>query len=89
MRLALAIPFSFLMTNMRPHTLPPKRWLVQPPAPPSLAHDLGELSPIFLQLLYNRGLDSAGAVQSFLEGRYTDSTDPFLLADMDKAVARI
>lgn len=74
---------------MRPHSLPPKRWLVQPPAPPSLVQALGELSPIFLQLLYNRGLDSAGAVQSFLEGRYTASTDPFLLADMDKAVERI
>ena len=81
--------FLYLAIFMRPHSLPPKRWLVQPPAPADLAQEMGDLSPIFLQLLYNRGLQSAGAIQSFLEGRYLASTDPFLLSDMDKAVARI
>ncbi|MCI0577263.1 MAG: single-stranded-DNA-specific exonuclease RecJ [Chloroflexi bacterium] len=40
-------------------------------------------------MLYNRGLLDLAHIQAFLEGRYLESTDPFLLTDMDKAVARI
>ena len=42
-----------------------------------------------LQVLYNRGIIKPGDIQAFLEGTYLESTDPFLLPDMDKAVARI
>lgn len=42
------------------------------------------MSKIFKQLVAARGLDG-----SFLQPKYEDSLDPFLLPDMDKAVARI
>jgi single-stranded-DNA-specific exonuclease len=42
-----------------------------------------------LQTLYNRGISEPPRIQAFLEGRYLENTDPFLLPEMDKAVARI
>lgn len=42
-----------------------------------------------LQLLYNRQLTDEAHIQAFLEGRYLESDDPFLLPDMELAVARI
>jgi single-stranded-DNA-specific exonuclease len=42
-----------------------------------------------LQVLYNRGLQERNHIQAFIEGQYLESTDPFLLPDMEKAVARI
>ena len=74
---------------MRPSTLPAKRWLVKSTVPDALKRELSELSPILLQVLYNRGLQTAAVIQSFLEGRYGESTDPFLLPDMNVAVDRI
>ena len=66
-----------------------RRWQVAPPAPTILRQTLGHLHPTLLQVLYNRGLTDAAHIQGFLEGRYLESQDPFLLPDMDKAVARI
>jgi single-stranded-DNA-specific exonuclease len=42
-----------------------------------------------LQLLYNRGLTDEAKIQAFLEGRYLQADDPFLLPDMEQAVLRI
>lgn len=42
-----------------------------------------------LQILYNRKLTDEAHIQAFLEGRYTETDDPFLLPDMEAAVARI
>ena len=50
---------------------------------------LAPIAFILLQILHNRGLVEAADIQAFLEGRYLESTDPFLLPDMEKAVARI
>ncbi len=47
------------------------------------------LHPVLRQILGNRGYSAPGDVQAFLDNRYTLSRDPFLLADMDLAVARI
>ena len=41
---------------------------------------------IFEQILKQRGIDD---VESFVSPKYEDLADPFLLADMDKAVKRI
>ena len=42
-----------------------------------------------MQVLANRGLTTPAQIQGFIEGHYLASDDPFLLPDMDKAVARI
>ncbi|MCB8975773.1 MAG: single-stranded-DNA-specific exonuclease RecJ, partial [Ardenticatenaceae bacterium] len=64
-------------------------WQVAPPVPGHLQEKFSHLHPVMLQVLYNRGIIKPGDIQAFLEGTYLESTDPFLLPDMDKAVARI
>lgn len=73
----------------RPENLTPYRWQVSPPIPPRFRQQFSHVHPVLLQVLYNRGLADAAHMQAFLEGHYLESRDPFLLADMDKAVARI
>lgn len=57
--------------------------------PTSLRQSLSDIPPVLSQILYNRGLTDKAHIQAFLSGRYLESTDPFRLQDMDKAVARI
>ena len=45
--------------------------------------------PLAAQLLYNRGITRSAEAESFLRGDETLQSDPFLLPDMDRAVARI
>ncbi|HIP73031.1 MAG TPA: hypothetical protein EYH05_16755 [Anaerolineae bacterium] len=73
----------------QPTTIQAKKWQIAPPVSAQVQADLADISPILQQILYNRGLVEPEAVQAFLDGRFPDSTDPFLLSDMDKAVARI
>lgn len=74
---------------IRPDTLRAAKWVVAAPAPPETRQRLSHLHPVLAQVLTNRGLTDVAQVQAFLDGRYLASTDPFLLADMDKAVERI
>lgn len=53
-----------------------------------IAEKLG-VSFLFAVLLYNRGYKSAESARSFLHFDSTDFHDPYLMADMDKAVDRI
>ncbi|GAB4281592.1 MAG: single-stranded-DNA-specific exonuclease RecJ [Candidatus Promineifilaceae bacterium] len=73
----------------RPTTLRKIVWQIAPPVPDEIKRKLGHLHPVLLQVLYNRGLVDEAHIQAFLDGRYLEQTDPFLLADMDTAVARI
>lgn len=73
----------------RPENLRRNRWQVMPAVPFNLRQELPHLHPNLLQVLYNRNLTQEGQIQAFLEGRYPKSTDPYLLKDMDRAVARI
>ncbi len=73
----------------RPTTLRKKIWQVAPKVPSHIQEKLGHIHPVMLQTLYNRGIIEPATIQAFLEGSYLESTDPFLLPDMDKAVARI
>lgn len=74
---------------MRPDSIRPNKWQVAPSVPADLQQKFSHVNPIVLQVLYNRGIIDPAHVQAFLEKRYLESTDPFLLTDMDKAVARI
>ncbi|MCP4359407.1 MAG: single-stranded-DNA-specific exonuclease RecJ [Chloroflexi bacterium] len=73
----------------QPTHIQSKKWQVAPPIPTGSQNQLGHIHPALLQILYSRGITSPAAVQAFLDGRYLNKTDPFLLADMDTAVARI
>ncbi|MBK8434801.1 MAG: hypothetical protein IPL28_27425 [Chloroflexi bacterium] len=74
---------------MRPSSIPKKRWQLFPTAPATLRQRFNHLSPVLVQILYNRGLTMEAQVQGFLEGHYLASTDPMLLEDMETAVNRI
>lgn len=73
----------------RPDELRATTWQIAPPVPAEIRQNLSHIHPVLLQILYNRGIVEPADIQSFLDGRYLHSTDPFLLQDMDKAVARI
>lgn len=73
----------------RPDELRATTWQIAPPLPAAVRQTLSHVHPVLLQILYNRGIVEPGDIQSFLDGRYLRSTDPFLLQDMDKVVARI
>ncbi len=64
-----------------------KKWQIAPPAS-LLRQLLPNLHPLVVQVLYNRGIDSPGKVESFLAGRL-ESNDPFDLLGMNRAVARL
>lgn len=73
----------------RPTTLRKIVWQIAPPVPDEIKRKLSHLHPVLLQVLYNRGLVDEAHIQAFLDGRYLEKTDPFLLADMGTAVSRI
>lgn len=69
----------------------PARWYVDTPNP-SLQHALAtdtRLPAMLCQLLINRGITSADAVQAFLSPSLHDLPDPFLLHGMQRAVQRL
>ena len=79
-----------------------KQWQLYPVAPVEFLNSHSDLSPLVLQLLYNRGLQEASALESFLHDVLPiDKTldvagvsdlrffDPFLFRDMNAAVDSI
>ncbi|MBL0387470.1 single-stranded-DNA-specific exonuclease RecJ [Tumebacillus sp. ITR2] len=69
----------------------PKRWVVLEADElqvHALADEVG-VSPILARLLWRRGLRTAEDAQRFLYPGREGISDPFLMRDMDKAVARI
>ncbi|NIO68422.1 MAG: single-stranded-DNA-specific exonuclease RecJ, partial [Anaerolineae bacterium] len=69
-------------------TIKPKRWQVAPPPPPGHTARFPGLSPLIVQLLYNRGLSTPSEVQVFLKGDWPDD-NPFRLKGMNEAVTRL
>src|SRR6266496_1410898 len=67
------------------------RWSIAPPQPllvRNIAADL-KVSSLLAQCLANRGLTAACRATEFLEPRLRQLGDPFLLPNMDAAVARL
>jgi single-stranded-DNA-specific exonuclease len=68
-----------------------RRWRLALPDPAGcwlLSRELG-ISPVTAQVLYNRGLTTPEAAHAFLTAGREQILDPFLLKDMDRAVALI
>lgn len=66
-----------------------KRWIIPPQLTPQADAELGAHPPVLRQILFNRGIGSRDAANSFLRADLTFDNDPFTMKDMDKAVARI
>src|SRR2546421_4348369 len=67
------------------------RWSLAP-AQPALAKSLAtelQITPLLAQCLLNRGLSDPEAIQRFLHPRLKQLADPFLLPNMEAAVARL
>src|ERR1017187_6989376 len=67
------------------------RWSSAPPQPllaGQLASQL-KISPLLSQCLLNRGFSEPSAIQQFLQPRLKNLADPFLLPNMDAAIARL
>src|SRR5262245_33409348 len=67
------------------------RWSLAP-SQPLLAGQLAaqfKISPLLAQCLLNRNLSEPAAIERFLQPRLKNLADPFLLPNMEKAVARL
>ncbi|HTB84199.1 MAG TPA: hypothetical protein VK742_11140, partial [Candidatus Sulfotelmatobacter sp.] len=67
------------------------RWTVAPPQP-LLTEQLAasvKISPLLAQCLLNRGFSEPPVIENFLAPRLKNLADPFLLPDMEAAVARL
>jgi len=61
------------------------KWQIAPPAPEDHLARFPQLSPLIVQLLYNRGITAPQAVHDFLAGTAPDD-NPFRLKGMNEAV---
>lgn len=66
----------------------PKQWIIKED-PPETDVNVGGLPSILLKLLGQRGVSGRERIQSFLNPRLRDLSDPFLLPNMEEAVERI
>ena len=65
-----------------------RNWVISSTVPERVVAELG-LPKSQCQLLFNRGLATRSAAQSFLSPNSSDSHDPWLMPDMDTAVERL
>jgi len=65
------------------------RWQMPPRLPAEQFARTRELSPLMAQPLYNRGVTEPAQIEPFLAADKRLLGDPFLLSDMDKAVAKV
>ena len=64
------------------------RWQIAPPAPEDHLARFPQLSPLIVQLLYNRGITAPQDVRDFLAGARPED-NPFRLKGMNEAVTRL
>jgi single-stranded-DNA-specific exonuclease len=93
--LPVKMPYTYIMN--RSALAPRRRWEKENPDK-TLVTDLYQglkkthrldISPITCELLVNRGLTDVDEVYNFIYPELSSIPDPFLMADMDKAVDRI
>lgn len=73
-----------------PHNGQGKRWHLPPLISAQVFASFPEYPKVVMQLLHNRGVEGQKAVDEFFNPDYgEDVHDPYLFADMEKAVARI
>ena len=71
------------------------RWIFPPPLPDADARTVADLArslrlpPAAIRILWGSGLTDGPRIHNFLNPRIEDLHDPFLLKDMDRAIARI
>jgi len=65
-----------------------QRWYLKRRASPSFVQRHAELHPLVAKVLYARKIDTPDRIRAFLQGD-DQPGDPFLMAGMDRAVARI
>jgi len=68
-----------------------QKWLISNPNPNSVHQLAGELQipPAIVRILLNRGLFDKDSIEKFFSPSTQDTHDPFLMADMTKAVERL
>ena len=72
--------------------IPLKRWIFAPDPDPATVASLGEalsISPVLAKLLVQRDVTSAAAAREFFEPSLAHLPSPWLMCDMDRAVARV
>ena len=65
-----------------------KEWALASPAPAEHLQRYQGFSPIFAQLLFNRGFEDLTGALDFIHSRHLDE-DPFVLKDVEPAVNRV
>ncbi len=68
-----------------------KKWVLRPQDPKAVGVLVQQLdiTPMMAQVLINRGLDDVQEARGFIDCHLGDLDDPFMVGDMEKAVARI
>ncbi len=69
-----------------------KRWVVKPQGDPGKVEQLASatgIPKVLANLLVQRGIDTQSEASKFFNPKLSDLHDPFLMKDMDKAVARV
>lgn len=67
-----------------------KKWKLAEKIPDNFAKQFPDMSPLILQLLYNRGVTTQEQIDEFFNSDFiSDICDPYVLIDMKKAVERI
>ena len=66
-----------------------RKWSIHKPITQDDIKKFPDINPVILQLLFNRDLKTKEEIETFLSPQYEKLSSPFILTDMDKAVARV
>src|SRR3989338_3590346 len=79
--------FQYGVVDCRACIMISKDWTLLPKAPSEFMQKFPEISPVMLQLLWNRGITEAETIDEFINSDWEHNIhDPFLFRDMRKVV---